>query len=63
MEQNLEVILNEKSVELSHQVVMVLSAQSPQKKNQQNSVRDVVQLSRIQIIAISQAIQQAYHNN
>ena len=31
-------------------------------KNQQNSVRDVVQ-SQIQVIAISEAIQQAYHNH
>ena len=31
--------------------------------NQQNSVRDIVQLSQIQIIAISEAIQQAHHNN
>ena len=30
--------------------------------NQQNSVRDV-QLSQIQIIAISEAIQQAHHSN
>ena len=31
--------------------------------NQQNSVTDVVLLSQIQIIAISEAIQQAHHNN
>ena len=31
--------------------------------NQQNSLKDVVQLSRIQIITISEAIQQAHHNN
>ena len=30
--------------------------------NQQNSVRDVVQLSQIQIIVISEAIQHAHHN-
>ena len=31
--------------------------------NQQKSVRDVVQLSQIQIIATSEAIQQVHHNN
>ena len=31
--------------------------------NQQNSIRDVVQLSQSHIIAISEAIQQANHNN
>ena len=31
--------------------------------NQQNSVRHVVQLSQIQIIAISEATQQVHHNN
>ena len=31
-------------------------------KNQQNSVGDVVQLSQIQIIAISEATQHVYHN-
>ena len=31
--------------------------------NQQNGVRDVVQLSQIQIIAISETIQQVHHNN
>ena len=31
--------------------------------NQQNSVRDVVQVSQIQISAISEAIQQVLHKN
>ena len=49
-------------MELSHRVVMVFSAQVSA-TNQQNSVRNVVQLSQIQIIAISEAIQQVHHNN
>ena len=32
-------------------------------RNQQNSVRDVDQLSQSQIIAISKAVQQAHHND
>ena len=45
-------------MELSHRVLMVFSAQV----QQQNSVRDVVQLSQIQINAISEAIQQINYN-
>ena len=44
-------------MELSHRVG---SSSTSAAINQQNSVRDVVQLSQIQIIAISEAIQQVY---
>ena len=49
-------------MEVSQRVVIVLSAHV-QQKNQRNSVKNVVQLSQLQIIALSEAIQQVFHNN
>ena len=46
-------------MELSNRIVMVLSAQVQRQTNKTASEM----LSQIQIIAISEAIQQVYHNN
>ena len=46
-------------MELSNRVVMILSAQVLRQTNK--TVSEM--LSQIQIIAISEAIQQVYHNN
>ena len=50
-------------MQVPHRVVMGLSAQVQRPTNQQNSVKDIVQLSQIQIIAISEAFQQVHHIN
>ena len=48
-------------MELSHRVVIVFNPSAA--TNQQNSVRDVFQLSQNQTFAIFEANQQAHHNN